>query len=151
MESAPATAPTTASAPAPVPATTTAAAAPTSQASQYASHLKNADSLAKRGDFGRSVRAYRAALGIDKDGVAAHLGLGNAYYELDTLDEALVHLERARALAPDDDQAYVLLGAAYQSAGRSADAITAYERYLALAPDGKFARDVRSILKRLKR
>ena len=75
----------------------------------------------------------------------------NSWGWLDTLDEALVHLERARALAPDDDQAYVLLGAAYQSAGRSADAITAYERYLALAPDGKFARDVRSILKRLKR
>ena len=97
------------------------------------------------------MRAYKAALTVDKDGVAAHLGLGNAYYELDTLDAALFHLERARALAPKDAQVYVLLGAAYQSANRSSDAVTAYERYLELAPDGKFARDVRGILKGLKR
>jgi tetratricopeptide (TPR) repeat protein len=107
--------------------------------------------LAARGEHTRSVKAYKAALAINPNGVAAHLGLGNAYYEIDALDAALVHLEKARALAPDDPQAFVLLGAAYQSAGRTRDAVDAYERYLQLAPTGRFARDVRGILKRLSR
>ena len=34
--------------------------------------------------------------------------------------------------------------------GRKADAVTAYERYLELAPAGKFARDVKGILRGLK-
>ena len=118
---------------------------------QYARHLKIAEGFAQRGDFGRSVRSYKAALQAMPDGLAAHLGLGNAYYELDSLDAALKHLERARALAPKDPQVYVLLGAAYQSRERTTDAVAAYERYLQLAPDGKFARDVRGILRGIKR
>ena len=118
---------------------------------QYARHLKVAEGLANRGDFGRSVRSYKSALSAMPNGLAAHLGLGNAYYELDSLPAALKHLEKARALAPKDPQVYVLLGAAYQSSNRTADAVTAYERYLVLAPDGKFARDVRGILRGIKR
>ncbi len=120
-------------------------------ATTYAKHLKAGDAFAAKGDFGRSVRAYKAAIAVNGNGVAAHLGLGNAYYELDTLNPAIVHLEKARALSPNDPQVHVLLGTAYQSAGRTTDAIKSYERYLALAPDGKFARDVRGILKGLQR
>ncbi len=118
--------------------------------SPFAKLLKAGDAAAKRGEHAKSVREYKAALALEKDSVAAHLGLGNAYYELDNLDAALVHLERARALAPKDAQTFVLLGAVYQSAGRKADAVTAYERYLELAPAGKFARDVKGILRGLK-
>jgi hypothetical protein len=120
-------------------------------ATRYVRQLKAADALAAKGRHGRSVKAYKAALVVNPDGVAAHLGLGNAYYELDSLDAALVHLEKARKLAPDDPQVYVLLGTAYQSANRTAEAVSAYERYLVLAPDGRFARDVRGILKSLRR
>ena len=116
----------------------------------YAAHLKAGESATKRGEFSRSVRSYKAALAVDKDSVLAHLGLGNAYYELDNLAAALVHLERARTLAPKDPQVFVHLGAVYQSSGRKADAVRAYERYLDLAPDGKFARDVKGILRGLK-
>jgi CheY-like chemotaxis protein len=120
-------------------------------ASRYARQLKVADGLAARGDHQRSIKAYKAALALNPDGVAAHLGLGNAYYEVDALDAAIVHLEKARALAPKDPQVYVLLGTAYQSANRTGDAVIAYERYLQPAPAGRFARDVRGILKGLKR
>ena len=116
----------------------------------YARHLKSAEGLARRGDFGKSVRAYKAAIAVNPNGAAAHLGLGNAYYELDSLKAALFHLEKARSLTPKDPQAYVLLGAAYQSARKVDDAIKAYERYLELAPNGKFARDIRGILRGLK-
>jgi hypothetical protein len=117
---------------------------------EYDLQLKRAENFSRRGDFGRSVRAYKAALALRRDSVTAHLGLGEAYYELDNLTAALLHLERARVLAPKDPQVYVLLGAAYQSAGRKSDAIRAYERHLALAPDGKTAYDVRAILRGLK-
>ncbi|MDP2339605.1 MAG: DUF4388 domain-containing protein [Deltaproteobacteria bacterium] len=116
----------------------------------YAGHLKAGEAATKRGEFSRSVRSYKAALAIEKDSIEAHLGLGNAYYELDNLAAALFHLERARALSPKDPQVFVHLGAVYQSSGRKGDAISAYERYLDLAPDGKFARDVRGILRGLK-
>jgi hypothetical protein len=116
---------------------------------EYAARLKAAEALSRKGDFGRSIREYKAALALKPSSVPAHLGLGNAYYEQDTLDAALTHLEKARALSPKEPQAYVLLGAVYQSAGRRDDAITAYKRYLELAPDGRFARDVKGILKGL--
>ncbi len=131
--------------PNPNPTTTTA-----DPQAEYTKHLKAAEAFAKKGDFGKSVRSYKSALAVDKDALAAHLGLGNAYYELDNLEASLFHLERARALAPGDPQVFVLLGAVYQSAGRKADAISAYERYLELAPSGKFARDVKGILRGLK-
>jgi tetratricopeptide (TPR) repeat protein len=124
--------------------------APDDEQAEYDRQLKRAEMLARRGDYGRSVRAYKAALALRRDSVTAHLGLGEAFYELDNLTAALTHLERARVLAPKDPQVYVLLGAAYQSANRKADAVGAYERYLALSPDGKMAHDVRAILRGLK-
>ena len=116
---------------------------------RYAGHLKSADAAARAGAFAKAVREYKAALALKPSSVAAQLGLGNAYYELDTLDAARTHLERARALAPKDPQVYLLLGAVYQSAGSRDDAIGAYQKYLELAPGGKFARDVQNILKGL--
>jgi CheY-like chemotaxis protein len=115
----------------------------------YDEQLKRATTLARRGEFGRSVRAYKAALAIRANSVTAHLGLGAAFFELDNLTAALLHLERARVLAPRDPQVYVLLGAVYHSAGRRADAVKAYERFLALSPGGKMAQDVRAILRGL--
>ncbi|MBM4282682.1 MAG: tetratricopeptide repeat protein, partial [Deltaproteobacteria bacterium] len=117
--------------------------------SPYDRELKRAEAFARRGDFGRAVRAYKAALAERSDGVTAHLGLGAAYYELDNLTAAMLHLERARVLDPQDPQVYVLLGAVYQSAGRRGDAIKAYEKFLKLAPGGKMATDVRAILRDL--
>jgi protein O-mannosyl-transferase len=105
--------------------------------------------MARAGNFAKSVKEYKAALVIKPSSLVAHLGLGNAYYELDTNDAALVHLEKARAIAPRDAQVHLLLGAVYQSSGRKEDAITAYKRYLEIAPEGKYARDVKGILKGL--
>jgi CheY-like chemotaxis protein len=117
----------------------------------YGRQLKTAEGFAARGDFGRAVRAYKAALAAMPNGLAANLGLGNAYYELGSTEPALKQLEKAKSLAPRDPQVYVLLGAAYQSANRTEEAVAAYERYLALAPAGKFSRDVRGILRGLNR
>ena len=111
--------------------------------------MKSADAAGRRGDFTKAVKEYKSALGIKPNSVAANLGLGNAYYELDKNQDALTHLEKAKSLAPRDAQVYVLLGAVYQSAGRKNDAVDAYKRYLELAPNGKFAKEVDGILKGL--
>ena len=116
----------------------------------YAKHLKQGERYTRSGQFPKAIRAYKAALAEKPNSSAAHLGLGNAYYELNTLDAALNHLEKAKSLSGRDPQVFLLLGAVYQSAGRSKDAIGAYERYLQLAPRGKFARDVKAILGALK-
>lgn len=116
---------------------------------RYAAHLKSADAAARAGAFAKAVREYKAALALKPNSLAAQLGLGNAYYELDTIDAARTHLERARTLAPKDPQVYLLLGAVYQSGGNKDDAIAAYQKYLELAPNGKFARDVQNILRGL--
>ena len=65
-------------------------------------------------------------------------------------EDALVHLEQARRLAPRDPQVFVLLGAVYQSANRPDEAISAYEKYLKLAPKGRFARELKSVVSGLK-
>jgi len=115
----------------------------------FASHLKKATGFAQKGEHSKSIRSFKAALALKGESAAAHLGLGNAYYELNSIDAALVHLERARALSPDDPQVYVLLGAVYQSAGRTKEAIRAYQRYLELAPNGRFARELKNVLQGL--
>jgi CheY-like chemotaxis protein len=117
---------------------------------KYADLLQKANTYTKKGQFSKSIRQFKAALALKGDSAAAHLGLGNAYYELNSIDASLVHLERARKLNPDDPQVYVLLGAVYQSAGRPKDAIGAYEKYLQLAPSGKFARELKSVISGLK-
>jgi len=116
---------------------------------RYAGHLKAADVAGRAGAFAKAVREYKAALAIKPTSAVAHLGLGNAYYELDALDAARAHLDKARGLAPKDPQVFLLLGMVHQSAARKDDAIAAYQRYLELAPNGKFARDVQSTLKGL--
>jgi Flp pilus assembly protein TadD len=113
---------------------------------RYAARMKAAEAHSRGGRFAKAVKEYKLAQQLQPTSLAVHLGLGNAYYELDQVDLALQHLEKARALAPREPQSYVLLGAVYQTGGRRDDAIAAYKRYLELAPNGKFARDVRGIL-----
>lgn len=116
----------------------------------YARYLKQGDGFTRAGQFSKAIRAYKSALAEMPDMAAAHLGLGNAYYELNTLEAAVFHLEKAKELSAADPQVFLLLGAVYQSASRPKDAAQAYERYLKLAPDGKFARDVKAILSSLR-
>ncbi len=117
---------------------------------QFASALRKATKLSDKGKFTKAIKAYKEALRLKGDSAAAHLGIGNTYYELNSLDAALVHLERARALNPRDPQVYVLLGAVYQSAAKRSKAIEAYEKYLELAPNGRFARELKNVLASLK-
>jgi len=117
---------------------------------EYKKALKKAESLTRRGQHSKAIRHFKAAISAKPTSSRAHLGLGNAYYELNNNQAALSNLEKARELAPRSPRVYVLLGAVYQSVKRQRDAIRAYEKYLELAPNGKFARDLRTIVTELK-
>lgn len=112
----------------------------------YTQKLKEAENLSKQGDFRGAIAAYLVALEIRANSGEAHLGLGNAYYEINEVKNAIRHLEKAKSLLRKDPQVFVLLGAVYQTANRTQDAVAAYEQYLEMAPNGRYARDVRNLL-----
>ena len=116
----------------------------------YTEKLKEAEKLSKQSNFRDAIAAYLAALEVRSNSGDAHLGLGNAYYEVNEVKNAIRHLEKAKALLRKDPQVFVLLGAVYQTANRTKDAENAYERYLELAPNGRYARDVKNLLIGLK-
>jgi tetratricopeptide (TPR) repeat protein len=97
------------------------------------------------------------SLALDPDYDWAHHVLGRWHYEVASLgtatrlvvglvygglpdasvDQAIIHLERAVTLAPENAPHHLELGFAYLAAGRTADARAAFERGLALPSVGK--------------
>jgi hypothetical protein len=62
---------------------------------------------------------------------------------------ALTWARKAIAVDPTLADAYVFIGSAEQQSGRAQEAKSAYLKYLELAPGGRFAHDLRSIVKSL--
>ncbi|MGA7745204.1 MAG: hypothetical protein WCE40_25555 [Polyangia bacterium] len=63
--------------------------------------------------------------------------------------QAVTWARKAVAIDPDASDAYVFIGNAEQNAGHSQAAKAAYQRYLQLAPKGRYAADLRAVLKSL--
>ena len=94
---------------------------------------QRADAWTRRGaaleavDGAAARDAYRQALTIEPDFVAAHLNLGRLLHEAGELDAAEVHYRAARAAAPDDVIAAFDLGVVLEDRGQLAAARAAYE------------------------
>ena len=56
---------------------------------------------------------------------------------------------KALAVNPELSDAYVFVGSAEQQAGHAQAARTAYNKYLELAPKGRYAQDLRAVLRGL--
>jgi len=69
---------------------------------------------------------------------------------LDNNTKAIKLAQQALEISPKSSRAYLTLGTIYQTIGKNTQAKSAYRRYLKLNPKGRFATDVRSILKTLK-
>lgn len=67
--------------------------------------------LAQGGDLDRAISAYRRALQLEPRDAIAHYDLGLALSRLQQFPEAIEHLSRAVALAPEDDYRGALSGA----------------------------------------
>ncbi len=68
-------------------------------------------------------------------GFVEEINRGAARLDQDRIDEAIVHFERARALAPDRAEVYNNLGNAATAENRLHDAVAHYQRAIRLDPD----------------
>lgn len=94
--------------------------------------------LTSAGRPSEAIGHLRLALALQPDSPKAktHLNLGQALLgTTDHADEAVVHLEEAVRLAPDDADTQYTLGAALLRFGRPEDAIPHFERALRLNPN----------------
>lgn len=81
-----------------------------------------------------AAEAYRRALRVDPDLVAAVINLGNIHYASDEMAEAQALYERALALEPDAFEAHFNLGNIHHDLGRFRDAERCYRDALAQSP-----------------
>ena len=86
------------------------------------------------GQLTDSIAALEEANALEPS-AQRHHALGLAFGDLKRRPEAVDHLERAHALAPDDLGYAVALGYAYKDAGRLADAARVFEGVVARDPD----------------
>jgi predicted O-linked N-acetylglucosamine transferase (SPINDLY family) len=109
--------------------------------SLLASDPGNADALhllgvlaCQRGEPHRALALFSEAIARDDRQAAYHTNLAVALTALGRGDEAVLTLQRAKELAPDDPNISYNLGAALQAMDRHAAAIPHYEQALAAAP-----------------
>ncbi|MEE2788697.1 MAG: hypothetical protein VX589_15270 [Myxococcota bacterium] len=84
--------------------------------------LQTAERHTRRGRLGRAVTFYRKVLATaslgDAEWELAHLRLGDLHIGLQQFEYAIVHLLRARRLAPAEPEYAYLLGRAFRLSGR---------------------------------
>jgi tetratricopeptide (TPR) repeat protein len=75
-----------------------------------------------------------------------------ARHQLDrgALAAAIASCQRAIAIDPKNAEAYLILGAAQQQRAHSRESRAAYQIYLRLAPGGRFASEVRAVLRAMR-
>ena len=73
---------------------------------------------------------YRYVLGIDPDHVVCNNLMGMLCRQMQRYDEAVVYIQKAIAVAPDDAKAHVNLGQAFLMQGKFAEAIDSFQNAL---------------------
>jgi DNA-binding response OmpR family regulator/TolA-binding protein len=117
---------------------------------EYTNQLKRGEALYRAGKIKAASQALEKAIVANPRGAAAMIALANAYFELDDNTRAIKLAKQALQINPNNSRAFLTLGTIYQTIGKNTQAKSAYRRYLKLNPKGRFASDVRSILKTLK-
>jgi CheY-like chemotaxis protein len=130
--------------------TTPEGAPPKKPGPGYWNNLRRGQALYRAGKVKAAAEVLARAVEANPRGTAALVALANAYYEMEQNELARQMAERAVKSSPRNARAHLTLGSIYQTLGRTGDAVEAYQTYLKLQPKGRFASDVRSILKDLK-
>jgi tetratricopeptide (TPR) repeat protein len=89
------------------------------------------------------------AVAADPSAAEAALALAKVEFDRGRSAQAVAWSKRALAADPNSADAYVFIGGAEQNAGHRQAAKDAYKRYLQLAPGGRYAADLRAIVKSL--
>ena len=90
---------------------------------------------------------YEKALAMGPGSFPSLLGYAKTLIELDRPKEAIEAAEKATRIKKNHPDAYLLLGDANQSLKRMDKSIEAYEKYLSIAPEGRYAGEVKMILR----
>lgn len=96
-------------------------------------HHRLGDALLKAGAFEEAIGAFKRTTSTAPNHPAGYVGLGDVNLRLKHPEEAIVHLERAVKLAPQDKKASYLLGTAYRDVGRIEEA----RKLMTLGSDGR--------------
>ncbi len=65
--------------------------------------LDSATSSYKRGDYEKSVKIYETLLSEGMESATLYYNLGNSYFRLKNIPEAILNFERAKLLSPEDE------------------------------------------------
>ena len=106
--------------------------------------------LHNKRNYAKAAKTFESALALSPNSGPTLVGYTKTLLELDQISRARVYAEKASRLAPKNAEVFLILGNARQDLGMKDKAIEAYERYLKLAPNGKFASELRQVIKGMK-
>ncbi len=106
--------------------------------------------LHNKGKYGQAVKRFERALELTPTAKTTLVAYTKSLLEVNRLRDALAAAEKAAQVDPKNAEVFLLLGNARQDLKSNAGAIKAYERYLELSPKGKFATEVKQVIKGLK-
>ncbi len=103
--------------------------------------------LLSQGKIKESLPVNEAAVKARPDDALAQSQLGKSYYFLDQLDQAEIHLKRAKALDPSHFSypGLILIGI-YLRQNRNADAVEEIKEFIRLHPDSEWSAKLRKFL-----
>jgi cytochrome c-type biogenesis protein CcmH/NrfG len=97
----------------------------------------------------RILTTCEAALAANPRAVEFAVALAKTEFDRGRIAQALEWSKKAIAADPDVADPYVFIGEAEQNAGHKRAAKDAYLHYLRLAPSGRYAADLRAVLRSL--
>ena len=89
----------------------------------------------RKGQLGRAIADYSAAIRLKSDDAGIIVNRGNAYYYQGQYERAIKDFDAAIRLSPELAEAYGNRGNVYRKQGRFDRAIKDYDRALQLTPD----------------
>jgi len=106
--------------------------------------------LHNKGKYNQAVQRFERALALTPAAKTTLVAYTKSLLEVNRLRDALAAAEKAAQVDGKNPEVFLLLGNARQDLKSNAAAIKAYERYLELSPKGKFATEVKQVIKGLK-
>jgi len=100
--------------------------------------------------YSEAEKQLRQGLGIDNRSWRGHFALGRVYWASSDVKQAAKQIALTLQLNPDLADAHLLAGNILLRSGKREDARTEFEAYLRLAPKGEFAKQVETILQKIK-
>lgn len=109
--------------------------------------LSNSVAQLRRGEVREAIEGLSRILQQEPDNAVAHLHLGEAYYQSESYDEAVMEFKLASQGQDNDPEINYLLGYTYAKLGRLELAVERWEKFLAFAGDQARAQEVRELVR----